>query len=197
MSRMTEGEDSDEALMLRYAAGDVRAFEALYSRHEMKLWRFIQRSVGNQATADELMQDVWFAVVQAARRYQPTARFTTWLFTLAHHRVVDRHRRSKSHRVHEPMPAAIREDADSSVERLPAEDSADPSRQAESMQHADALLTALEQLPPEQREAFLMQAEGALSVAEIAAATGVSFETAKSRLRYARSKLQQTLQEYV
>jgi RNA polymerase sigma factor (sigma-70 family) len=197
MSGMTEGEDSNEALMLRYAAGDVRAFEVLYSRHEMKLWRFIQRSVGNQATADELMQDVWFAVVQAAPRYLPTARFTTWLYTLAHHRVIDRHRRSKSHRAHEPMLAATQAEADGAIDRLAAADSAEPSRQAESMQHADALLTAVEQLPPEQRVAFLMQAEGDLSVEEIATATGVSFETAKSRLRYARSKLQQTLQEYV
>jgi RNA polymerase sigma-70 factor (ECF subfamily) len=56
---------------------------------------------------------------------------------------------------------------------------------------------AVEQLPAEQREAFLMQAEGELSIEEISAATGVSFETVKSRLRYARSKLKQILQEYV
>src|SRR5471030_3058352 len=56
MLRMTEALDSDEALMLRYSAGDARAFEALYLRHEMKVWRYIYRSVCNQATADELMQ---------------------------------------------------------------------------------------------------------------------------------------------
>jgi RNA polymerase sigma factor (sigma-70 family) len=193
MLRMTEGVDSDEALMLRYAAGDVRAFEALYLRHEMKVWRFIHRSVCNQAIADELMQDVWFAVIQAAGRYQPTARFTTWLFTLAHHRVIDRHRRSPPHQDHEVAP----EDGDRWIEQLAAGASSDPLRQAQSIQNTDVLITAVEQLPPEQREAFLMQAEGELSVEEIAAATGASFETVKSRLRYARSKLKQILQEYV
>jgi RNA polymerase sigma factor (sigma-70 family) len=188
---MTEVVDSDEALMLRYSAGDVRAFEALYMRHEIKVWRYIYRSVCNRATADELMQDVWFAVAQSASRYQPTARFTTWLFTLAHHRMVDRHRSAEPHY---GQQAANQQ---GEIEQLAAEGTCEPSRQVESIQHANALIMAVEQLPPEQREAFLMQAEGELSVEEIASATGVSFETVKSRLRYARSKLRQILQEYV
>ena len=193
MFRMTEGVNSDEALMLRYSAGDVRAFEALYLRHEMKVWRYIYRSVCNQATADELMQDVWFAVAQAARRYQPTARFTTWLFTLARHRMIDRHRRAEPHHNHERM----HEHGERCIDQLAAEASCEPSQQAESIQHTDALIKAVERLPAEQREAFLMQAEGELSIEEISAATGVSAETVKSRLRYARSKLKQILQEYV
>jgi RNA polymerase sigma factor (sigma-70 family) len=193
MLRMTEGVDSDEALMLRYSAGDVRAFEALYLRHEMKVWRYIYRSVCNQATADELMQDVWFAVAQAASRYQPTARFTTWLFTLARHRMIDRHRRAEPHHNHERM----HEHGERCIDQLAAEASCEPSQQAESIQHTDALIMAVERLPAEQREAFLMQAEGELSIEEISAATGVSVETVKSRLRYARSKLKQILQEYV
>jgi RNA polymerase sigma factor (sigma-70 family) len=193
MLRMTEAVDSDEALMLRYAAGDVRAFEALYLRHEMKVWRYLYRSVCNHATADELMQDVWFAVAQAASRYQPTARFTTWLFTLARHRMIDRHRRAEPHHRRELM----HEQGERCIEQLAAEARDEPSQRAQSTQHTDALIMAVEQLPPEQREAFLMQAEGDLSIEEISAATGVSFETVKSRLRYARSKLKQILQEYV
>ncbi len=190
---MTEALDSDEALMLRYSAGDVRAFEALYLRHEVKVWRYIYRSVCNQATADELMQDVWFAVAQAASRYQPTARFTTWLFTLARHRMIDRHRRAEPHH----SPELIHEHGERCIDQLPAEASCEPSQQVQSIQHTNALITAVEQLPAEQREAFLMQAEGELSIEEISVATGVSFETVKSRLRYARGKLKQILQEYV
>jgi RNA polymerase sigma factor (sigma-70 family) len=193
MLRMTEAVDSDEALMLRYSAGDVRAFEALYLRHEMKVWRYIYRSVCNQATADELMQDVWFAVAQAASRYQPIARFTTWLFTLARHRMIDRRRSAEPHHRRE----LIHEHGEHCIDQLAADASCEPSQQAESIQHTDALIMAVEQLPAEQREAFLMQAEGELSIEEISAATGVSFETVKSRLRYARSKLKQILQEYV
>src|SRR6202051_5019185 len=160
MLRMTEAVDSDEALMLRYSAGEVRAFEALYLPHEMKVWRYIYRSVCNQATADELMQDVWFAVAQAARRYQPTARFTTWLFTLARHRMIDRHRRAEPHHNHERM----HEHGERCIDQLAAEASCEPSQQAESIQHTDALIKAVERLPAEQREAFLMQAEGELSI---------------------------------
>lgn len=176
--------------MQRYAAGDVRAFEILYARHEMKIWRYLYRSVCNQATADELMQEVWFAVCRSAGRYEPTARFTTWLFTLAHHRLIDNHRQAR--------PAlsleAARQDGESWVDALADPGSADPLREAENRQSTDALLRAVECLPPEQRDAFLLQIEGELSVEEIAAASGVSFETAKSRLRYARASLRQALQ---
>jgi RNA polymerase sigma-70 factor (ECF subfamily) len=168
---MSAALDSDEQLMLRYAAGDVRAFDMLYRRHELKLWRFICRSVGNRATADELMQDVWFSIIQAAPRYQPVARFTTCSL----------------------------DDTDEAggawVERLASESSREPQQQVESAQQLDYLLSAMEQLPSEQRIAFLLQAEGDLSVEEIAHATAVSFETAKSRLRYARMRLKQALQE--
>src|SRR6202795_3277587 len=82
-------EDSDESLMARFARGEAAAFEVLYRRHEMRIWRYLNRHVGNRECANELMQEVWFAVARDAPRYQPTARFTTWLFTLAHNRMVD------------------------------------------------------------------------------------------------------------
>jgi RNA polymerase sigma-70 factor (ECF subfamily) len=190
---MVEAADSDAALMRRYAAGDARAFEVLYLRHEMKVWRYLYRSVCNQATADELMQDVWFAVAQSASRYEPSARFTTWLFTLAHHRLVDRHRKAKS-RGHTELPL---EGVERVIEQVAAAASADPLWQVQSKQSADALIAAVEQLPAEQRDAFLLQAEGEMSVEEIAAATGAGFEAIKSRLRYARLKLKQALREHV
>src|SRR5580704_10549529 len=86
---MTRGEESDELLMARYARGELAAFDVLYRRHELRIWRYLERNVRNRATADELMQEVWFAVAREAPRYQPTARFTTWLFTIAHHRMID------------------------------------------------------------------------------------------------------------
>jgi RNA polymerase sigma-70 factor (ECF subfamily) len=195
MRRMTDAarpEEADEVLMQRYAAGDVRAFEILYLRHEMKIWRYLYRSVCNQATADELMQEVWFAVCRSAARYEPTARFTTWLFTLAHHRLVDNHRQARPARSLE----AARQDGEPWVDALADPGSADPLREAENRQSTDALLRALQCLPPEQRDAFLLQVEGELSVDEIAASSGVSFETAKSRLRYARASLRHALQAH-
>ena len=61
---MSDAAESDEALITRYAGGDVAAFALLYERHEMRVWRYLQRNVGNRATADELMQEVWFAVAR-------------------------------------------------------------------------------------------------------------------------------------
>ena len=63
----------------------------------MRVWRYLERNVGNRATADELMQEVWFAVAREAPRYQPAARFTTWLFTIAHNRMIDSIRTSRRH----------------------------------------------------------------------------------------------------
>ena len=188
---LMSAEAADETLMQRYARGDAAAFDELYRRHELKVWRFIQRSVANRASADELMQEVWFSVARQAPRYLPTAKFTTWLFTLARHRVIDAHRMQRPHdsidepRIHGPQLA----------EQLSTSPSENPSSQLQAWQEREALIGAVRRLPDEQREAFLLQAEGELSVAEIARATGVNFETAKSRLRYARAALKTMLQE--
>jgi RNA polymerase sigma factor (sigma-70 family) len=191
---MTDGVDTDEALMLRFAGGDVQAFEELYRRHELKVWWYLQRNLGNRATTDELMQDVWFGVARAARDYRPIARFTTWLLTLAHNRLVDTLRATRHH---ERLSTVVHgSDGLSPVEQLAADSQTEPLERAQSQQHAAALLAAIEQLPPEQRQAFLLHAEGELTLAEIAQVTSTSFETAKSRLRYARSKLRRLLQEY-
>jgi RNA polymerase sigma factor (sigma-70 family) len=186
---IAEEEASDESLMLRFAAGEIAAFDRLYRRHELAVWRFVFRSVRVQAIADELLQDVWFAVARSARIYAPTARFRTWLFTLAHNRMMDHFRSAKI------RPALAAGDIDL-AEQLAADSGFGPLRQLQSREQGRALIAAVENLPQEQREAFLLQAEGDLSVAEIAAATGVNFETAKSRLRYARNSLRQQLQEF-
>ncbi|EJL79791.1 RNA polymerase sigma factor, sigma-70 family [Polaromonas sp. CF318] len=186
-------EDSDESLMLRYAAGDIAAFDALYARHELGVWRYVFRSVRVQAVADDLLQDVWFAVARSAPTYTVSARFKTWLFTMAHNRLVD-HFRSARH--HVSIDASDDEDSPGIGDTLAADSGFGPLRRLESSEQAAALIAAVERLPREQREAFLLQAEAGLSVDEIATATGVNFETAKSRLRYARNSLRQQLQEF-
>ncbi|HNJ46261.1 MAG TPA: sigma-70 family RNA polymerase sigma factor [Ottowia sp.] len=189
---------ADEPLMRAYAAGDASAFETLYDRHQLRLWRYLLRSVGDAATADELAQDVWLRVAREAPRYTPSAaapgrppaRFTTWLFTLAHHRVVDHLRRQRpALSLDEPLHDEL-----TLADTLAAPSGFGPLRQIETRQQAVQLLAALDALPPEQRTAFLLQAEGEMSVAEIASTTGVGLETARSRLRYARAALRRTLE---
>ena len=189
---MTAADEPDEVLMGRYARGDAAAFERLYRRHEMRTWRYIERNVGNRATADELMQEVWFAVARQAPRYQPSARFTTWLFTIAHNRIIDWVRKSRPQTSIERLPY----EAGSVVMQLTADPSSGPLAAAVAHEQSSAVAQALAELPIEQRDAFLMQIEGDLSVEEIATVTGVSFETSKSRLRYARLKLRELLQEH-
>jgi RNA polymerase sigma-70 factor (ECF subfamily) len=187
---MTVAGESDEALMGRYAGGDAAAFELLYRRHEMRVWRYLERNVRNRATADELMQEVWFAVARDAARYRPSARFTTWLFTIAHNRMIDSIRTSRR----QPSLETPGHEAESAIQQ--ADPSPGPLAAAVARDQATAIIQAVEELPREQREAFLLQIEGDLGVEEIAAITHSSFETTKSRLRYARTKLRELLKEY-
>lgn len=189
--------EADEPLMLRYAAGDAAAFDTLYGRHSLGVWRYVFRAVRQQAVADDLLQDVWFAVARQAPSYQPTARFKTWLFTMAHNRMVDHFRTAKSHLSLDAGGAADEDDNERDLgDTLAADSGFGPVAQLQSREQAAALIRAVERLPNGQREAFLLQAEGDMSVEEIAVATGVNFETAKSRLRYARKALRQWLQEF-
>lgn len=187
----------DESLMLAFAAGDAAAFTRLYDRHARRVFRFIARSLGTRhaGAADDVLQETWITVARQAPRYLPTARFSTWLFTLARSRVIDHLRRHG--RGHEfSLDAETGEtdgDAPALADCLAADERHEPLQRLERREQALAFFNALEALPLVQREAFLLQAEAGLSVEEIAAATHVGSETAKSRLRYARAKLREAL----
>jgi RNA polymerase sigma factor (sigma-70 family) len=186
-------DESDESLMQRYATGDMAAFERLYARHELGVWRYLLRSVRRQEVADDLTQDVWFAVVRQAPNYVAVSRFKTWLFTIAHNRLIDHVRTAKNHT---SLDAETADTDTALIDTLAADSGFGPVRQLESREQAMALIAAVEALPPEQRHAFLLQAETGMSVDEIARVTGASFEATKSRLRYARSQLRQLLKEF-
>ncbi len=179
----------DEQLMLAYAGGDAAAFETLYARHKGPLYRFVLRSVKGPAEAEEIFQDVWMRAIEARGRYEPKAKFSTWLYTIAHNRLVD-HWRAKGLKL---VPLGGNDDEDGPAIDPPAGPEAEPHRRAEARQTVTRILDALAALPAAQREAFVMHEESGLSVAEIAAATGVPEETAKSRLRYAMNKLREAM----
>ena len=180
---MTSG-PSDEELMLAYGAGDAAAFDALYARHRGAVFRYLRRQAGNAAIAEEIFQDVWLRVIDARASYAPRAKFTTWLFTIAHNRLMDHFRANAR--------AALVSYDDDPIDDVAA-DTPRPDESLARKQDAGRLLAAIEALPAAQREAFLLQQEGELSVEEIGEATGVNRETAKSRLRYALAKLRAEL----
>ena len=82
-------EVADESLMERYRDGDAGAFDVLYHRHKGGLYRYLLRLVKNQSLADELFQEVWSNLIRSRERYQPSAKFSTFLYQIAHHRVID------------------------------------------------------------------------------------------------------------
>lgn len=182
--RVMQAERTDEDLMLAYGADDGAAFEQLYARHRGGLFRFLQRQVHDQALAEELFQDIWQRVIQARTRYRPDARFSTWLYQIAHNRLGD-HWRAAKHR-----PAAP-EDAELRIEREP--DPQTPERQLSTFEERRRLQLALAELPDDQREVVLLRLEQELSLDVIGQITGVGRETVKSRLRYAMDKLRARL----
>lgn len=162
----------------------MAAFEVLYRRHKDPLFRYFLRACHDRESAAEMLQDVWASLIRTRARYEPRARFTTWLYTLAHNRLMD-HFRAR------PPPSGPLEGAD----EVAAPEHQGPESGAREAQLRGRLLAGLAALPLEQREAFLMKEEGGLSLEEIAEATGVGRETVKSRLRYALAKLREELSD--
>lgn len=179
--------DDDSALMLRYARGELAAFTQLYERHKASLYRYLLRHTRRREAADDLFQEVWSRVIASRARYQPLAKFTTFLFSIAHNCFIDFCRRASS------APTAHADDLEDHEHALIDSEHRGPEREAHSQQIAEHLRAALARLPDEQCEVFLLHEEGGLSLDEIAELTGVGMETAKSRLRYALAKLRQAL----
>ena len=87
-------EKTDEQLMEQYRDGNARAFDVLYERHKGGIYRYLLRQCNNAATAEELFQDVWMNLVRSRQRYTIQAKFTTYLYRMAHNRLIDYYRKS-------------------------------------------------------------------------------------------------------
>lgn len=184
-------ESSDEELMLHYRDGDAAAFDVLYARHKGGVYRYLLRLCRDAAVAEELFQDVWTNLIRARAGYTVQARFATYLYRLAHNRWIDQYRRNR------PGAVVSLDEEDGGAPVDPPDDREIPQDVAlDSRRQAARLMELISELPAAQREAFLLQQEGGMSVEDIANATGVTRETAKSRLRYAMSKLRKGMQEW-
>jgi len=180
-------DDEDAQLMLAYGRGEMRAFETLYSRHRAALYRYLVRQSRDGEVANDLFQEVWSRVVVNRSRYEPRAKFRTFLFTLAHNCFIDHCRRVKA------RPSGLGIEAADAADLLPADDDARPERALERSEDTRRYRAALASLPEEQRDVYLLHEESDLSLEDIARVTGVGAETAKSRLRYAVNKLKAAL----
>jgi RNA polymerase sigma-70 factor (ECF subfamily) len=187
MLRPMESLDEDASLMARYRDGDAAAFATLYARHKGPLYRYLLRQVRSAGVAADLFQEVWSRLVATRSRYEPRAKFATFLFHIAHNCTIDFFRRDL-------MRRGVRADPDAPSSEPEVPEYQRPDGVAEFLEQQSALLAALGALPREQREAFLLHEETGLTIEEIARVTDVGLETAKSRLRYAIRKLKKALQ---
>jgi RNA polymerase sigma-70 factor (ECF subfamily) len=182
----------DEDLMLAYAAGDATAFDALYARHRSGLYRYLMRHCGHAGIVDELFQDIWLGAVRARTTYVASAKFTTWLYRIAHNRLID-HWRATGQVELVVAGSGDDDDDDDVLAAIPGARNDDPEVRASAREISMRLRSALSALPPAQREVFLLHQEGGLDLSEIAELTGAGVETVKSRLRYALAKLRAEL----
>lgn len=174
----------DRDLMTRYREGDDKAFETLYARHKSSLYRFLHQRCFDADTANDVFQEVWTKVIRARLTYEPSAKFTTWLYQLARNTYVD-HVRHVQRRIRLVSDDVATDNARSDQPNMIEQVQGDQLRQS--------LDTALRSLPAEQQEVFLLHQEAGLTLPEIAKVTQVGRETVKSRLRYAVRKLREVM----
>ena len=175
----------DRALMLRYKDGDVAAFETLYQRHRGPLYRFLLNQSQDTQAAEDIFQEVWSRIIRSRERYRPAAKFATYMYHIARNCFLDHVRHSGR------QPVLVSIDDDPPVELVAGTNN--PEAAAENSNASAYIQAALDGLPAEQREAFLLREEAGLTLEEIGQVTGVGRETVKSRLRYAVAKLRKSL----
>ena len=179
-----DSKPADSALMLRYRDGDVAAFEELYSRHKDSVYRYLLRLSQDRAAAEDVCQEAWGKIIKSRDNYQRTAKFTTFLYRVAHNCFIDYVRRNKRHAGNAVLEPEQCVDTGDSPETL-----------TEKALARQRLESALADLPEEQRDAFLLHEEAGLNLDQIAAVTGANREASKSRLRYAVAKLRAAIDE--
>lgn len=190
-------EAPDESLLERFAGGDDEAFALLVERYQRPMYNFVRRSVQDPAVAEDILQETFLRVVQRADEFRGQAKVSTWMYTIARNLCVD-HARKMVHRRHASLDAPSRRGDDDDralVDRI-AGPAPGADRAAIGEQLKRAVTLAVEELPEDQREVFLLRQLEHLSFQEIAQICDIPENTAKSRMRYALERLRAALGEY-
>lgn len=170
---------TDEQLMLAYQAGNISAFEQLYKKHKGPLYRYFVRQLRDNTLAEDLYQEVWGKVIKAVESYQVSAKFTTWLYKIAHNLIIDHIRAVK------PLDDIQALGEDQTMDSFNAVSDVEPEQQLQQLQQAKLLQGCIDLLPAVQKEAFLLNVELGLTAAVISDIANVTLEATKSRIRYA------------
>ena len=190
---MTSPKTSDAELMQRVRRGDRQAFRELVERHQRAVINTIYRSIGDSWEAEDLAQRVFVQIFRAAPRYKPTAKFTTWLFTIVHNTVLNEYRRRSRHSADslDAMTAPGR-DGEPGMSFADAE-SPDPSREVAMRELQQRIRAAVEKLPAQQRSAVILCRYEGWSYEDIAKTLKCTVAAVKSLLHRARATLKEEL----
>jgi RNA polymerase sigma-70 factor (ECF subfamily) len=181
----------DEVLLAAYREGDSGAFETLFGRYRGPIFNFLLRSARDRGRAEELYQDVWMKVIERCDEFRGDAKFSTWLYSIARNLSID-HQRKMKFRGHASLDAPEPRSGQPVGDRVP-----NPGPSTEQLASGalmkERIARAVEGLPEEQREVFLLRQLQGLAFREISEVVGVPANTVKSRMRYAVERLQHVL----
>ena len=188
---------TDEELLEQFRSGDAKAFEELLNRYRGSIYNFILRSVRDRERAADLTQETFLRVVQRADSFRGGSKLSTWIFAIARNLCID-HGRRMVFRRHRSLDAPVRsseEKGSPMVDRVPSSGPV-TDRDAIAKELQKRIAEAVEELPEDQREVFLLRQVQGMPFKDIAEVVGVSENTVKSRMRYALERLQGALAEY-
>jgi RNA polymerase sigma-70 factor (ECF subfamily) len=171
---------ADESLMLSYGKGDIGSFDALYHRHKGALYRYFVRQVSNQDLAHDLYQECWSKIIKASATYTQQSKWTTWAYRIAHNLVIDHYRGLK--------PVEAEQDIETH--------SQDPGLAHDQDVLTKQLKHCMGNLPAVQLEVFILSQETDLTLKMISDVVDASHEAVKTRLRYAKTALQNCLSKF-
>ncbi len=188
---------SDEQLMLAFKSGEARAFATLVTRHRNAVFQFILRSVGQPQRAEDLLQETWLKVVRNSGDYEPKAKFTTWVYTIARNLCVDLARKESARRFDQSLDQPLDDDnPGQSRGDTMVDEKVSTERAVHNLKLRPLIEKALRQLPEEQREVFVLREYQGIGFKEIAEIVNVNENTVKSRMRYALESLRGSLTQY-
>lgn len=206
---------SDNQLLSQYLEGDYSAFEVLYARHKGGVFRYLLRQLHNESLTEDIFQDVWSKVITQASNFNANSRFSTWLYTIARHKLIDHIRHikvvdnviepSKNALYFESTAQALGKSVTESIEqKQPSQTELSnslgqmvPEAIHEQSQQRQAIDLCLQKLPTHQLDCFLLREESGLVLADIAIIVNAGLEATKSRLRSAYSSLKLCLEKRI
>src|SRR5450432_1102909 len=174
---------SDKTLIQLIADGDKRAFKLLYTRHHMRVLRFVIRLVGNESVAEEVVNDVFLQAWRHAQEFKGNSQVATWLLAIARFKAISECRRRAEDQLDEGAAAVIEDTSDT------------PSIWMEKHERSDLLQKCLAKLSPIHRDVINLIYYQGKKVEEVAQFTGAPVSTIKTRMHYARGRMAELLAE--